>query len=199
MVDHSKIGRRSKRKGKTYERRVGKLLTDFTQINFRSVPGSGGFNKFGGVSIREELFCGDVICDSQDFKFCVEAKNRKTFDFNSVLKNPNTAAFSEWWYQCNQDAKSVSLDPLMFFKPDHAADFIAITYQTFLELQLTSPTLLNHFVLNTYSDPVTLKIKSAERRVTEKITTQLPIPYVLDWNEVIAKCSKSVFFKTPGV
>ena len=125
--DYSKIGKRSKRKGKTYERRCSKILMEFTGCGFRSTPGSGGFNKQGGVAIREELFCGDLICDKSTFRYCVEAKNRENFSFTALLKSPETASFTKWWYQCVTDAEVVGLEPLMFFKPNNRDDFIVMT------------------------------------------------------------------------
>lgn len=189
MVDWSKIGKRSKRRGKTYERRCAKLLMEFTSVNFRPTPASGGFNKQGAV-IREELFCGDLICDRSDFRFCIEAKNRESFSFVSILKNPNTAAFSEWWWQCLDDAKRTKLHPILFFKPNNRDDFIALDGEG---LAVTSYKG-NYFKINVYDNPVTLKIKDRSKKVTE-ITTTLPTPYIINWKDFVAETNSEVMFK----
>lgn len=177
-VDWSKVGRRVKRRGKTYERRVATLLTEFTGVNFRSTPGSGGYNKQGGVTIREELFCGDLIADRSDFLYCIEAKNREIFDFNPILKNPETAAFTLWWYQCVQDAKRVGLEPLMFFKPNGSDDFIVITVDEH-QKWLNNGTDIPYFILEVYQKPLNLKIDK-----DTIITTTLPVPVIMDWKAV---------------
>lgn len=179
MVNRSAIGKRSKRRGKTYERRTAKLLSEATGTNFRSTPGSGGFNKQGGVQIREELFCGDVIADNPNFAFCVEAKNRKSFSFTGILKNPETAAFTSWWYQCCSDATAVNMLPIMFFKPDNQADFIAVDKSGMDQLKAWD---LDHFVLQLYDEKLlTFKIKNRTTKKTEIVKCRLPVPYILNW------------------
>lgn len=195
-VDHSKIGKRSKRKGKTYERRCAKILTEFTGVNYRSTPGSGGFNKFGGVTIREELFCGDLICDSPDFRYCIEAKNRESFSFTALLKSPSTAAFTKWWHQCVTDAKAVGLEPLMFFKPNNRDDFIVMTKEEWFPRynHLECP----HLTIMCYTQPLTLSIEKKDakgKRIKETITTKLPEAVMVDWKQFIAHCDPKLMFK----
>lgn len=183
MVDRSAVGRRSKRKGKTYERRCASLLTEFTGVNFRSTPASGGFNK-QGVTIRQELFCGDVICDRKDFLFCVEAKNRLSFSFESILKNPDTSPFTSWWYQCLDDAKSTKMLPILFFKPDNAADFVALTEDGIKQIEAEN---LPHFVIK-YNSKLT--VKHYDELIKD---VELPIPYIYNWKD-ISKLNKEKFF-----
>lgn len=184
VIDRSKIGKRSKRKGKTYERRCAKILIDFTGINFRSVPASGGFNK-QGVVIREELFCGDLICDDPKFKFCIESKNRQEFSITALLKNPETAAFTKWWHQCVEDAKRVNLKPLMFFKPNRQDDCVVLSYDDYVEIfkDLNIPML----IATTYSKPCTIKLDK------EEISIKLPMPIIMDWKQFICHDPKLMF------
>ena len=194
MVDHSAVGRRSKRKGKTYERRTAKLLSEATGVGFRKTPGSGGFNKQGGVQIRDEMFCGDVICDQPDFAFCVESKNRKTFSFTGILKNPDTAAFTSWWYQCCQDAGEVGLLPILFFKPDNQADFIAVDKRGMDQLGLWMD---DHFTLSLYEDKLlTFKVKDRWSKKTEEIECELPVPYILNWKVVKESVEQDCWFRS---
>jgi hypothetical protein len=191
--NYSAIGRKSKRKGKTYERRCAKLLTEFTGFGFRSVPSSGGFNKFGGVKIREELFCGDLICDSPDFKFCVEAKNREEFSFTTILKNAQTAAFTKWWYQCLEDAKTVKLLPILFFKPDYQADFIALDADGFVQCGL--PKSIPTIVLKVYDEDITFKTKDRKTKTNIEVTTRLPNPIIINWKDFVKHSKPSNLFK----
>lgn len=189
LIDRSKIGKKSKRKGKTYERRCAKILIDYTGINFRSTPASGGFNKQGGVTIREELFCGDLICDNPNFRFCVEAKNRQEFSITALLKNPETAAFSKWWYQCIDDAKRVGLKPLMFFKPNRQDDCVVLTHEDYAEIfkDFSIPML----IATTYSKPCIIKLNK-----DEEISIVLPTPVIIDWKQFISCHDPKLMFRS---
>ena len=189
MTDYSAIGKRSKRKGKTYERRTAKLLTEFTGVGFRKTPSSGGFNRFGGVSIREELFCGDVISDSHDFRFCVEAKNREEFTFEGILKNPNTAPFTLWWYQCCDDAKRVGLKPILFFKPDNQADFIAVNALDFKD----GLKKVKRLSLNVY-DGSLLTLKIRDGKSIDLVETTLVDPCIINWKDFVKAYGPEVMF-----
>lgn len=191
--DFSAIGRRSKRKGKTYERRCAKLLTEYTGVGFRKTPSSGGFNKFGGVKIREELFCGDLICDSQNFIFCVEAKNRNEFKFEAVLKNSSTAAFTKWWYQCLDDAKRVGLLPILFFKPDNQADFIAVDEAGFKACGL--PKDIPAMIFKIYDNPITFKLRDRETKSDIEIVATLPNPIIINWKDFVKYGDPTKLFK----
>lgn len=195
-VDHSKIGRKSKRKGKTYERRCAKILTEYTNTNFRKTPGSGGFNKQGGVTIREELFCGDLICDSPNFRYCIEAKNREEFSFTALLKSPATAAFTKWWYQCVEDAKMVGLEPLMFFKPNNRDDFIVMTLEEWYD-KYNDPNCPS-FQIRCYYRPLTFTISErgpGNKKTKKTITKTLPNCVMVDWKQFIAHHDPKLMFK----
>lgn len=183
----SAIGKRVKRRGKTYERRVAKILHEFTSIGFRSTPSSGGFNKLSETTIREELFCGDLICDNPNFRYCVEAKNREKFSFTAILKNPSTAAFTHWWHQCVTDAKNANLEPLMFFKPNRQDDFLVMTHEEYHKFySSTAP----YFTLWTYMEPIKLKLDK-----DEDIIVNLPIPIVIDWKKFVQHNNSKFMFK----
>jgi len=150
------MGSKSKQKGNRYERRCAKLLAEFTGVNFRKVPASGGFNKFGGQVVAEHAFSGDVICDKKEFCFSVEAKSQKAFSFVAMLKSPETAKFTEWWQQCVDDATKVSKLPMLIFKPDTTEDFVAV--DDIGVAQLGIPSWIPRFSIETYNDLPTPKI-----------------------------------------
>jgi len=185
-TDYSAIGKRSKRRGNTYERRCAKLLTEFTGVGFRRVPTSGAFNKQSATTIREELFYGDCICDRQDFLFCIEVKNQKVFNFQAILKNPNTADFTAWWYQCVRDSHQAKKLPMLFFKPDNQADFIAVEENWYNLGWYTGP----HFKIDCYRKPVTIKLKRED-----PITVTLPTPYVINWKELTKNVVPNILFR----
>lgn len=183
----SKLGIKSKRKGKTYERRCAKILMEFTNTPFRSTPSSGGFNKFSTVQVKKELFCGDIICDDANFRYCVEAKNRANFSFTSILKSPSTSPFTKWWYQCVNDAKNINLDPMMLFKPNKYDDFVVFTVDDWYKHYADSK--CPFIELHCYSEPFELLIDG------DLIETKLPECIIADWKQFIKHINYKLMFK----
>ena len=66
--DWSKIGRRSRRKGQRFERKIAKVLTKATGLTWRRTPASGGMEWKGDV------ICTDLAPHQQPF--IVECKDR---------------------------------------------------------------------------------------------------------------------------
>lgn len=173
-IDRSKVGRKSKRKGKKYESRVASILTKFTGAKFRRVPSSGGFNKTGGRVILEQVFSGDVLCEDRLFGFNVEAKNRKDISLTALLKNPKTASLTKYWRQCVEDAVSNNLKPMMFFKPNTNDDWVCLSI----------------------SDAVSLDLLQSDHMKIEVFERQgLPNMIVLDWNEFTRKANPMDLFR----
>ena len=165
---------KSSAKGYRYETRVKNLLTEFTGVDFRRTPNSGGWNKTGGAVIREESFVGDVISNNSRFKFSVEAKaHYEDFSFTAILVNPNKCLFTSWWEQCVEDAKKHSLLPLLFFKPNKTDDWIAIDNSGIL-------------VLGNILDIPNIEIN---------IYNSLPTPTIFRWKNIIENINSSKMFK----
>jgi hypothetical protein len=200
--DRSKIGRRSKNKGKAGEQRTANLLMEFTGRNFRRTPGSGGFNKQGGVQVAGYVFGGDVICDDPKFAFCVENKNRPdAFSFPQLAAVPESAQFAEWWYQATTDAKSLDRLPMLVFKAAHAssktvaAEHIAVNQQTFRWLDY--PADAPKIIFDIYHKPVKLKIKQRFSKKVVEVETKLDNPiYVLNWRNVQKYVDCERFFRS---
>lgn len=182
-VDRSKLGKSSKSKGKTFERRVASLLISFTGVNFRRTPCSGGMNKFGGVVVAEHIFSGDVLCDSPDFDFSVEAKNRQDISLTAVLRNPSTASFTKYWHQCVADALTNNRRPMLFFK-NAREDWVVVTKQ---DAEYLNALAGSHIVLNVYQQPVLLSIidrdSSGKKLEIKPTEVTLPTPVMFHWAE----------------
>ena len=197
MTDASTIGRRSKNKGKAYERRIAALLSEFTGKNFRKVPSSGGFNKFGGAVVAEYIFTGDVICDDPNFSFSVEGKNRPNdFSFAQLATVPESAPFTEWWHQTIEDASSVGLLPLLFFKAASSStktvgsDFIATTKEGLDKLGY--PKLGPIIVFDIYNRDLVFSIR--DRKETKIITKFLPNAFIISWRLLVKNIDPLRFF-----
>lgn len=198
--DRSKIGRRSKAKGKAGERRTAKLLSEFTGRNFRKTPGSGGFNKQGGVQVAGYVFGGDVICDDIDFIFCVENKNRsKDFSFPQIAAVPENSQFAEWWYQATDDAKSLGRLPILFFKAAEAstktvaAEHVAVNKDG-LD-QLSYPDEAPKIIFDIFKSSINLKIRQRFSKDVKEIVAQLDNPvYVINWRNIQKYVMPNNFF-----
>lgn len=197
-ADFSKIGKRSKDRGKAYERLVAGSLTEYTGVNFRKTPASGGFNR-QGIQVAGHIFCGDLMCDSPDFKFSVEAKNRKAFSFQHILSSLDNCDFTQWWFQTVRDARIHNLEPMLWFKPKPGSpdNFVVVTEADW------GNKLPTRIIIPGYDRQLSFKIK--ERSDGEKkarmhdVVARMPIPAIVQWKYFKEAIDKSELFGTPSV
>lgn len=78
MVDRVKLGKKSNRKGKAYERKVARDMSKFTGQTWKRTPHSGA----GHIP-------GDIMRLPEPFEYTIELKNRKDLTLDRVFKNPN--------------------------------------------------------------------------------------------------------------
>ncbi len=138
-ADFSKIGKSNSRKGKTYERRVAKLLTDWSGTTFRRRRVEG---RDSTVIDREST--SDVISVGKMSRFSIEAKSRAGFSLDALMASPVSCVFTSWWLQTCYDTQLLmehfkqDFYPLLFFKPHSNFDWVAISQKPF-KLQLLKP------------------------------------------------------------
>lgn len=126
--DRSKIGKSNVRKGKTYERRVAGLLTEFTGSEFRRRRVEGR-----DLSVVERESTADVIPVSREINFSIEAKSGKGFSFDALMGNQKKNTFTVWWHQATYDAEILTkvlgrkIHPMLFFKCSTTQDWIAVS------------------------------------------------------------------------
>ncbi len=200
MTDWAKAGRKSKNKGKAYERTVAAALATFTGVNFRKIPGSGGMNK-QGMQVAGHIFCGDVMCDRADFRFSIEAKNRKSYLVSQAIKNPSTAPFTAWWYQCVRDAQQFKLEPMMLFKPKPGSPDNMVV----LCANDWAAHIPNHYVVASYHEDRPIQFVMHEKGPNEKksrnhtVVAKLPTPIMVDWGYFTEVVKPTDLFGTPVV
>jgi hypothetical protein len=125
MSDMSKIGKSNVRRGKTLERRVAKLFTEWTGSNFRRRRVEGR----DSTTIERDS-TADVISVSRSSIFSIEVKNAAGFSMDSLLANYATNKLTLWWHQSTYDAKlmtdtlGVKIYPFLFFKPIRSWDWV---------------------------------------------------------------------------
>jgi len=127
----SEIGKSNSRRAKVHERRVASLLTEWSGVEFRRRRVEGRETQ---VLARDSS--ADVVAAEYDFLFSVEAKCGANFSLDAVLASPKTALFTSWWFQCSWDAHLMTeslgseIHPMLFFKPNPAHDWVAISQQS---------------------------------------------------------------------
>jgi hypothetical protein len=143
----SEIGKSNVRRSKTHERRVAKLLKEWSGEEFRRRRVEG---RDESVLAREST--ADVIPTEKIFRFSVEAKCGRTFSYDALLASPETAIFTSWWLQASYDATLLAkylkrpILPMLFFKPGINFDWVAFPAEAFeflkYKLDATLPCLL---------------------------------------------------------
>lgn len=137
----SKIGKSNVATAKAHERRVAKLLTEWSGAPFRRrrVEGRGD-----DVNVVEGV--ADVISASGHIYFAIEAKKGEGFSLDALMADPVSAKFTSWWHQASYDAKILSdrvgqpRYPMLFFKPHPNWDWVAVPQYCFaIQPQLLRP------------------------------------------------------------
>jgi len=128
----SKVGKSNVHTAKCHERRVAKLLTDWSGKQFRRRRVEGR-----GDDVRVVEGVADVIPVEGDIIFAIEAKKGKDFSIDGLMLNPAGARFTEWWHQASYDAKlltektDIQRYPMVFFKPHPNWDWVAVPFELF--------------------------------------------------------------------
>lgn len=167
MTDWSKVGKRSRRKGGTYERKICHLLTETTKVKFKRAPRSGALLREGRVN--GHFISGDLVSE-MPFRYSIECKNRKAISLDAAIKNMYTSALAEAWFQCVYDAKIADKIPMLFFyvssvKKDH----VATTKDGFELLGYSGAYLF----IGGFTEKFTFTIEQ------QKMTSELPDMYII--------------------
>lgn len=118
---YSKIGKRSKRKGASYERLLAKKFQEQYDIELKRTPQSGGFAK---KSTLADDFRGDItiVNDKLVLKLHIEAKNRKTW------------SLKEWIRQAESDCPKGRVPIVVFHEYNSSKDYVTLSLEDFFKL-----------------------------------------------------------------
>jgi hypothetical protein len=191
---------------KCHERRVAKLLTEWSGREFRRRRVEG---RESDTVLRD--LTGDVVpADTKNrCRFNLEAKKGKGFTLTSLLNGVNTCKMSSWYHQSSYDASLVSkalgldIKPIVFFKPHPSCDWIVFdaTALSFLrdkknnltQSRLWFPHL--YFDYYAYCGPVSFNISHTKNRKNEIIVPlQLSPCYICNWNDFADNVNPDSFF-----
>lgn len=104
------INRRSK--GRRGEMMAVQFMKDWTGMDFRRTPGSGGLR--GHVSDYTE---GDIVCVKKNYIFplCIEVKFYEELNFNHLLYDVNSK-IKDFWRQTMESAKRAEKVPILLMR-----------------------------------------------------------------------------------
>ena len=131
-------GRGGRAKGGNYERKIAKVLSEWSGFEITRTPGSGGFYKTGDLCPKEPEH-------QIRWPFSFELKNQECWNIKQVLKINGTSdmpeVFKKWWYQCAADAKTRERKPILLFTKNHHPNLVMFRREDFFA-PLSS---LNHY------------------------------------------------------
>jgi len=124
-----------KKKGNRVELDLSKILSERFNRTFKRVPMSGAFGTFNRNSnLREdamEILSGDIICP-ENFKFSIECKGRKDFNFWDLLnEDTKNLEINEWIFQVENDALNSKKEPLLYIKVNNKKAFVLFPKKIF--------------------------------------------------------------------
>ena len=208
----SQVGKSNVSTAKSHERRVAKLLTDWSGREFRRRRVEG---RESDTVLRD--LTGDVVpADAKNrCHFNLEAKKGKGFSLTSILSGYTTCKLSEWYHQSTYDARLVSkalgldIKPIVFFKPNPNLDWIAFDTSALGFLRpkhiavsdstwppsrrLWFPHLLfDHYA---YCGEISFNISHTKNRKNRVIVPlQLAPCFICSWNDFAANVNPDSFF-----
>tara|TARA_Y100001951_G_C11153537_1_gene190580 strand:+ start:73 stop:597 length:525 start_codon:yes stop_codon:yes gene_type:complete len=125
------MSKKSKQKGKSWERDVSIFLSELYKESFIRVPGSGAFiggtNQFRKEYLSEEqikLSRGDIIPPVKYPFFLAECKNYADFPFHQLISKERIVLLDSWIEQVEHDVTSENDVWLLFIKITRKGTYI---------------------------------------------------------------------------
>jgi hypothetical protein len=196
MTDRSRIGKSNVRKGKTLERRVAHLFSDYTGQEFRRRRVEGR-----DASVIERESTADVIPVRGDILFSIEVKSGQFGSIDALLANPLNTMLTKWWHQACYDATLMTelfkkdYYPLLFFKFNRNADWIAISKRAFDHIKLSKNVPFLDFDHFETCGRVTHNVSHTDNRANEvQVSLSLDAIRFMRWQDFCeAVDPKSIF------
>jgi len=191
-LKQSKIGKSNVRCGKSHERRIANLFTEWSGEEFRRRKVEGRDDATLWVNSA-----ADVIPVRSDFLFSIEAKKGAGFSLDALMANPTKCLFKTWWFQTCYDAQLISsirnrrILPLLFFKPNPQNDWIAFSTKSIDLLQpksnierLTNNLWFPHLLFDHYEaiGPISGDVSHSPKH-PKFVTMQLDNAVICRWKD----------------
>ena len=122
----------SARKGADFERKVARVLSKITEVEWKRVPLSGAAATTGA---KPSYFIGDVYCNEPLYKYkpVIEVKITKTKAALSDFYNLKSKVW-QWFQQADKESKPKSKGFLLIFKDGSHRVYAAFFFRTWWEV-----------------------------------------------------------------
>lgn len=120
MVDRKKVGRRSKNKGKDYERYLAHKLNKWAGLENEK---AGSFKR--RWSGRAETPEGGDLINPPWFNIIIEARKRENWNFDDIMRNGFNSIIARWWEEMAVKNKTHHL--MLIFSKNRQPDYVAFT------------------------------------------------------------------------
>ncbi len=118
--ENIKRGRKSKRKGSSYERNIAKKFKEVYKEDLVRTPQSGGFAK---KSVKADGFRGDIVLSSdKEFLLHIECKNTQTW------------VLPKWIEQAENDCPEGKKPIVIFHKHNTSKNYVTMSLEDFFSL-----------------------------------------------------------------
>lgn len=146
----------SKTKGSTFERKLAKMLSEWSGQEFHRTPMSGALHWANDKRVISDIVPPQVLVDA-GWPFSIEAKCVEcSWEFNTFMEG-TSVTLQQHWKQCYEDSQREGLLPMLVFKKNRRDVYMMITESLFKELDIEPA---SYITVKTQSDTlVILKFK----------------------------------------
>lgn len=132
------------RKGGDFERKIAKVMTEWTSVKFERVPASGGLHWK-----KDNRVYGDIVCNDPDFPLVVECKNREAWNMDALITG--SAEVKKWWQQVKKDAAATEKKPVVIFTRNNRPVYVMVYTKQFDNLFIRDG-IGDHFKMDVFVD-----------------------------------------------
>jgi hypothetical protein len=118
-------------KGSGFERKIAKILSNWSGHDLRRTPLSGGWSR------QNPETTGDIVSISKgaDFPFSVECKNQEGWRMEAILLG-KCKVFDDWWQQTIQNCPEHKV-PMLVFSKAYSIDWVCLRHNEIVIDRLT--------------------------------------------------------------
>lgn len=133
----------SKQKGSDYERKVAKILSDWSGREFHRTPMSGSLRWSNDKRVVSDIVPSQDLVD-KGWPFSIECKKVEgsQWEFSNFIEG-TSMTLKDHWKQCCDDAKRENMIPMLVFSKNRRDTFIIITRDVFSKLGINPKSYIN--------------------------------------------------------
>lgn len=142
---------KGRNKGSKFERDIANGISEWTGVEFKRTPMSGGWAKTGDITPKDPK-------SMVKFPFNIECKNQMVFSTSALIDCAGVdinKAIKKWWKQCTDDALKSKKIPLLVMTTVREPVFVMMWSSMFKHLKMMKHST---FVLRTQVHGIDLRV-----------------------------------------